>query len=251
MKDSSKLLAGLSQEMRSQMNSIVGFSFLIEQNYTNENEGYSNQIFNSCNRIAWLFDSFLETAILDSCNTKMNIRRCNLNTIIDKLHSEFRDILKQETNNAKHLITEVSCSSLSDIYIDSAKLSKVIQTLFKNAVYNTKSGQIKFGHNFSNGYLTFYILEPGDSHLKYEEFLYTDNFDNSLSKYDDPGSAINIVLAKKIVHMIGGKIWTDAPDSGGTGMYFSIPVKVAEISTISIEKYAITSPSRISSSLVG
>lgn len=252
MKDLNRLLTGLSQEIRSQMNLIVGFSFLIEQNYTNENEneGYSNQIYNSCNRIMWLFDSFLETAILDSCNTNMDIRKCNLNSILDKLNSDFRDMLKQETNNTKLLVSEVSCSCLSDIYIDSVKLSKVIQTLFKNAVYNTKSGHIKFGHNFSHGNLTFYIMDPSHSHIKYEEFLYTDNLDKSLSKFDDPGSAINIMLAKKIVYMMGGKIWTDSPVSGGTGMYFSVPVQVAEISKIPIDKYAVSSASRMNSSIV-
>jgi two-component system sensor histidine kinase EvgS len=239
MKDSNMLLAGLSQEFRTQMNSIVGFSYLITQSISNnkENGEYSNQILNSCNRIMWLFESFLEAAILDSDSSDVNIKKCNLNDIIYKLQAEFEEILAEENSNSNIVVNEDNSYCLSDVYIDYAKVTKVIHTLFKNAVCNTKSGFIKLGHDIKDGKLTFYILDSSQAHSKYEEFINTVDFNKSLTIFDDPATAVNIMLARKIVNIMGGMIWSENSDANGTGVFFSIPVKMEVPSKYSFNNF--------------
>ena len=66
------VLTGMSHEMRTHMNAIVAFSFLMKDNCCNnsEREEFSNQILNSCEQLIGLFDSFLDSAIIDTGNSK-------------------------------------------------------------------------------------------------------------------------------------------------------------------------------------
>lgn len=81
------LLTGMSHEMRTHMNSIVAFSFLMNNNGFNENEKeeFSNHILSSCEQLMYLFDNFLDSAIIDTGNSTTDLRKCKINNILDDL----------------------------------------------------------------------------------------------------------------------------------------------------------------------
>ena len=92
------ILTGMSHEMRTHMNAIVAFSFLMKEYCGNnsECEEYSNQILNSCEQLLGLFDSFLDSAIIDTGNSKADSRICKLDNLLDDLLSEFRETINKE-----------------------------------------------------------------------------------------------------------------------------------------------------------
>jgi light-regulated signal transduction histidine kinase (bacteriophytochrome) len=59
----------------------------------------------------------------------------------------------------------------------------------------------------------------------------------SLVLHNDTYTAINITLAKKLIQMLDGTISVECNGLTGTGIYFSIPVKVLASSNININKY--------------
>jgi signal transduction histidine kinase len=234
------ILTGMSHEMRTHMNSIVAFSFLMNANGCNEDERqeFSNHILNSCEQLMVLFDSFLDSAIIDTGNSKADLRKCNPATILDDLLYEFRVILKKEDHKDLVLVIENQSSNLADVYIDSYRVTRAIRSLFQNALSNTKSGYIKIGYYFRDGNATFYVLDSGQGYLKCKEFLQTENLNDSLGKHNDTFSAINLTLAKKLINLMGGKIWIECNGISGSGLYFTIPAKEADNSQVSINKYS-------------
>lgn len=234
------ILTGMSHEMRTHMNSIVAFSFLMNNNGCNEDERqeFSNHILNSCEQLMVLFDSFLDSAIIDTGNSKADLRRCNPSNILDDLLYEFRVILKKEDHKDLVLVLENQSTNLADVYIDSYRVARAVRSLFQNALSNTKSGYIKIGYYFRDGNATFYVLDSGQGYLKCKEFLQTENLNDSLSMHNDTLSAINLTLAKKLINLMGGSIWIECNGISGTGMYFTIPAKEAENSQVSINKYS-------------
>jgi K+-sensing histidine kinase KdpD len=233
------VLTGMSHEVRTHMNAIVAFSFLMNRNgcKESEREEFSNQILSSCEQLIGLFDSFLDSAILETGNLKANIRVCRLNNILDDLLSEFREILKKETYKDVTLVAENSISDTTEILIDTNGIFRIIRNLFQNALKNTKSGYIKIGYYFREDKVTFYVLDSGQGYFKCKEFLETDDLNESLAKYNDTSSAINLTLAKKIILLLSGSIWIECNGLTGAGIYFSIPVKLADSSGIPINRY--------------
>jgi K+-sensing histidine kinase KdpD len=233
------LLTGMSHEMRTHMNSIVAFSFLMNNSGFNENEKeeFSNHILTSCEQLMYLFDNFLDSALIDTGNSKTDLRKCKVSNILDDLLSEFRVILKREDHKELVLILENQLSNQAEVYIDSNRVARVIRSLFQNALFNTKSGYIKIGYYFKDNNMIFYVLDSGHGYLKCKEFLQTENLTDSLSRHNDTCSAINLTLARKLIILMGGKVWIESNGPSGTGMYFSVPVKEAGKSNVLFNQF--------------
>jgi K+-sensing histidine kinase KdpD len=239
MINSLTLLTGMSHEVRTHMNAIVAFSYLMNRNdcEKSEREEYSNMILSSCEQLIGLFDNFLDSAIIETGYTKSARKKCKLNTILDDLLFEFREIIRKECDGNVILVSEKNITEPTEVLIDTNWLFRIICNLFQNSLRNTKSGYIKIGYDFSGETVTFYVIDSGQGYFKSKEFLYTEDLNESLAKYNDTSSAVNITLARKLVKLMGGAIRLECIGLTGTGIYISIPVKVADTTDISISKY--------------
>jgi len=232
------VLSGMSHEVRTHMNAIVAFSFLMNSNDCDkaEREDFSNQILKSCEQLIGLFDNFIDSAFIESGNSKADTKICKLNNILDDLLSEFRDSLARE--NEIVLIAENQSSENCELELDSEKVFRVIRTLFQNSLRNTKSGYIKVGYYFRDNKLTFYVIDSGQGYFKCKEFLQNEDLNESLSRYCDTTTAINLTLAKQYIKMLCGSLNIECNGLTGTAIYFTIPVKVVKSTDIYISTFS-------------
>lgn len=223
------VLTGISHEMRTQMNAIVAFSYLLNNSEYNkeEREEFSNHIYSSCEQIISLFDNFLDSAIIDTGNSKTEPGNCNPERLINELLSEFRDILKKERFKDLILMTENQSLSSSEYLIDANRLNRVIRNLFQNALANTKSGYIKIGHHFRDDKMTFYILDSGQGYFKSKEFLQSQDLTIPLTRFSDTYTAVNLALTRKLIQSMEGSVWVECNGIAGSAIYFSIPAPKA------------------------
>lgn len=233
------VLIGISHEMRTHMNAIVAFSFLMKDSCCNDTDRdeFSNQILSSCEQLIGLFDSFLDSAIIDTGNSKADSKICKLDSLLDDLLSEFREELHKDGHKELELVTEIQSSNSVEVNIDKNKISRLLRSLFQNSIKNTKSGYIKIGYFLRDDKLNFYVLDSGLGYFKCKEFLQTEDLNESLKVYNDTYTAINIILVKKLILMLGGTISIECNGLTGTGIYFSIPAKIEASSNININKY--------------
>ncbi|MCX6320763.1 MAG: HAMP domain-containing sensor histidine kinase [Bacteroidia bacterium] len=236
------ILRGMSHEMRTHMNAIVAFSYLMKKNCCNnsEREEFSNQILNSSEQLIGLFDSFFDSAIIDTGNSKTDSKICKLDNLLDGLLSEFREEIRKEGHKDVELVTEIQFYNSAEVFVDKNKIFRVIRSLFQNSIKNTKSGYIKIGYYFRDNKVTFYVLDSGQGYFKCKEFLHSEDINESLTLYNDTYTAINITLAKKLIQMLGGTIWIECNGLTGAGIYFSVPSKMIASSGVNIKKYVNT-----------
>jgi K+-sensing histidine kinase KdpD len=232
------ILTGMSHEVRTHMNAIVAFSFLMGKNSCNESDRqeFSDQILSSCEQLIGLFDNFIDSAIIETGNSKADLKVCKLSNILDDLLSEFREVLSKGLNKEVVLVAENNITDNTEVIIDSNRVFRVIRNLFQNALKNTKSGYIKVGYYFRDDSVTFYVTDSGQGYFKCKEFLHTEDLNESLAKYNDTCSAVNITLAKNLIQILNGSVWIECNGLTGTAIYFTIPVKIAE-GSIPINKY--------------
>lgn len=221
------ILTGVSHEVRTHMNAIVAFSYLMNRNSSNdsEREEFSNHILSSCAQLIGLLDNFLDSAIIDLSNQKTDLRKYKLNSILGDMYSEFREALRREGPEEVELITESNEHDQTEVVIDSDRVFRVIRALFQNSLKNTASGYIKIGYEFRENKVTFHIIDSGQGYFKCKEFLHTEDLNQSLLKFNDTVSAVNITLAKKLISVLGGMVWLECNGLTGCGFYFSIPAK--------------------------
>ncbi len=223
--NSPEILTGMSHEMRTHMNAVVAFSFLMKENNCTDSdrEAFSKQIFNACEQLIGLLDSFFDSAILDTGDSKEEARVWNFDNLLDDLLSEFRDSVNEVSHTDIELITDIEFKDSLKIFIDRNKVYRILQSLFQNSLRNTKSGYVKIGSYFRGNLATFFVIDSGNSYFKNKEFLFTNNLRESLSLHNDTYTAININLAGKLISLLGGTVWIEQNDDSGSGIYFTLP----------------------------
>ncbi|MBN2633362.1 MAG: HAMP domain-containing histidine kinase [Bacteroidales bacterium] len=234
------LLSGMSHEVRTHMNSIVAFSYLLKNNDFDdtEKEDFSKQILSSCDQLIQLMDNFLDSAIIDSGATSSGLKECKPENILNDLMSEFRDILSREVHKGVVLVAESSYGDPGIVNIDNDRVFRVIRILFQNALRNTHSGYIKIGYTYRDNILTFHVIDSGQGYSKCKEFLHTEDLNESLTQFNDTVTAINITLANQLISILGGTVWIECNGITGSAIYFTVPVKtIAASQEISINRY--------------
>jgi signal transduction histidine kinase len=236
------VLTGMSREMRTQMNAIVAFSFLLnKKEYSEEErEEFSNQIYISCEQIISLFDNFLDSAIIDTGNSRTESGICNPDELFNNLFSEFRETLKKERYKDVILVSDNQTFQNSEFLIDTNRVTRVIRNLFQNALSNTKSGYIKVGYNIRNDKLTFFIQDSGQGYFKCREFLQSQDMIQSLSKFNDTFTAVSMALTRKLTQMMEGSIWIESNGLAGSAIYFSVPASSAVNAEDTMNKFSNT-----------
>ncbi len=221
------VLNGMSHEIRTQMNAIVAFSFLLKEStlMESEKEEFINQIYFTCEKLLFLFENYLESAILDTGGSQNNEDSCNLNNMLDLLISEFRETMQRSGKENVELVTEIQNAGTNEIYIDKNKIFRVLRSLFHNSLQHTNSGYIKIGYYNTDNEITFYILDSGQGFSKTLDFLHTNDLSESLGRYPDLTTAMNISLAKKLINAMNGSFNIRGNGTSGTGIYFSLPFK--------------------------
>ncbi|HKK42388.1 MAG TPA: HAMP domain-containing sensor histidine kinase [Bacteroidales bacterium] len=223
------VLTSMSHEMRTHMNAIVAFSFLMKDDGCSysDREEFSNQILSSCEQLIGLFDSFLDSAILDTGNSRTENKTCRLDSLLDDLLAEFRDAINEEDSKDIELKTEIQLPGPAEVLIDRNKLFRVIRSLFQNSLKSTCNGYIKVGYHLINDTIRFIIIDSGEGYFKTKEFINSRNLSESLALYNDTYTALNISLAQKIIGIMGGNLRIEKNGSSGTAISFTVPLSVA------------------------
>ncbi|NLJ44301.1 MAG: HAMP domain-containing histidine kinase [Bacteroidales bacterium] len=224
--DCPSVLSGLSREMRTRMNAIVAFSFLLKKpdSTEKEKEEFSNMIFASCDQIISMFDNFLDSAIIDTGNSKAEPVICNPDLMFRDIFKEFREEIKNDSGEDLVFLSETPEFQCGNCLIDANRYSRMVRSLFQLALYNTKSGYIKAGYYLRDNNLTFYILDTGQGYFKCSEFFSSENLTKSLAKYNDPVLAVNISLVRRLLRILNGSVAVESNRLTGSGIYISIPV---------------------------
>lgn len=224
--DCPSILSELSREMRTQMNAIVAFSFLLKKdNYSDtEKDEFANMIFSSCEQIISLFDNFLDSAIIDTGNLKTEPLICKPDEMFREIYEEFRETLEDSKINDIELMVENPESTCGEFFLDTKRYTRVIRNLFQLALHNTKSGYIKTGYYLKNKNLVFFILDTGQGYFKCREFFQSKDLAKSFRKYSDATLAVNIALVRRLVQIMNGAIAVESNRLTGSAIYVSIPV---------------------------
>ncbi|MFO7575678.1 MAG: HAMP domain-containing sensor histidine kinase [Bacteroidales bacterium] len=227
MLNNPEILTGMSHEMRTHMNAIVAFSFLMNNNENGEEERkeFSNYIVNSCEQLIALFDNFLDSAIIDTGNSINDLRKCNLNDLILDQLSDMRSLMARCEHKSVELILDDKCIKPGNVYIDINKVSRVIRNLFQNALETTNIGYIRIGYNIDPDKVIFYVLDSGQGFQKSSTLINSLIGEDQAGNAGDTKAAVGLILARKLVGLMQGKIWVEKNGVTGTGAYFSLPLK--------------------------
>lgn len=221
------ILAGISHEVRTQMNSIMAFSYLINNDRFNlsEKNEFSQQIISSCEQLMGLIENFFDSVNFESVPPPDNIRETDLSKLFGGLTSDFRVLMRKRSNEDVIFIQEDNLPDKLMLMLDETRIRKIITNLFRNAADHTVSGFIKVGCTYHDETITIYVKDSGQGYTRSSDLLLSDNPDIQQSDSQDTYSAMNLILARNLILASEGKIKVEFNDAEGTSIFVILPVK--------------------------
>jgi PAS domain S-box-containing protein len=231
-------LHNISHEVRTPMNSIVGFSDLItDPDLTQETRNeFIQTIVQSSNQLLSIITQIVSMATIEAGQEKTYEKEISLNSIFKMVSDQF----SSEAERKKIILGYNTGLATGEdkINTDETKLIQIISNLVGNALKFIKKGSINFGYVVKDKYLEFYVRDTGigippDMHEKiFERFR---QVETSLSR-EYEGAGLGLSISKAYVELLGGKIWLTSNLGEGSVFYFTIPYHKVSLNVKSKEE---------------
>ncbi len=218
-------LHNVSHEIRTPMNAIIGFSALLNEPDTTEEERHQfiDIIFQSGNQLLSIINDIVDIANIESGQVKLNIKELNLNSSLRNLDEQFS--YKEKSDLISINLETGLPDDKSFIVTDGIKVIQILSNLISNATKFTREGRIDFGYKLKDSNLEFFVKDTGigipqEHHEKiFERFFQVDN----LISRKFGGTGLGLSICKAYVELLGGKIWVISNSGEGTDFRFTIP----------------------------
>ncbi len=223
----SQFLASMSHELRTPMNSILGLTELIldKAQMSGKNRERLEVVLKSGQRLMSLINDILDLSKIEA--GKMEIHEEDL---------LLEEIIEEVTNTATPLALDKglsfsvkrNCNTRIIINTDRGRVTQVLINLIGNAIKFTQKGKIELSISFNQEkMLVFAISDTGigiseeNKKIIFEEFRQIDG--TTTRKYS--GTGLGLAISKKILDLLGGKIWVASVEGEGSVFSFTIPIK--------------------------
>lgn len=226
----SEFLATMSHELRTPLNSIIGFTGMILQGLTGEiNEEQRKQlsmVYGSAKHLLGLINDILDLSRIESGKMNVSMERFNIHDVISNVSQSLSPMISKK---GLRLILDIPDETL-EIYSDRKKILQILLNLFNNAVKFTETGEVKIGCKFDNDNLEVSVSDTGIGIKKenmdylFEAFRQVDG--TAQRRYE--GAGLGLYLCRKLVMLLGGRIWAESEYGRGSRFTFTLPVRLEE-----------------------
>ena len=217
----STFLSNMSHEIRSPINSIVGFADLLsdaKDKATRNN--YIEIIKNSTKMLTQLVDDILDLNRIQAGKLVITKSNFDVNEIIEELYVTTKSIINTDVEIIKKLPYR-SIKLLNDEF----RFRQIFNNLISNAVKFTKKGYIELGYIKDNEFITFYVKDTGigiKEEFKNKIFTRFEQ-EKSVNNNSKMGYGLGLPISKELVRLMDGDMWFESEFGEGSTFYFKLP----------------------------
>jgi signal transduction histidine kinase/ActR/RegA family two-component response regulator len=230
----SEFLARMSHEMRTPMNAIIGMSAIGKSMEAAERKEYSlTRIEEAAQHLLGIINDILDMSKIEADKFEMSYAETEFEPMVQRVINVI-NVRAQEKN--QNLLVNISKDIPSRIITDEQRLAQVITNLLSNAVKFTPDGgtiTIQAEKTNETAETCTLLVEVTDTGIgiseEQQERLFTafEQADGSISRRFG-GTGLGLVISKRIIDLLGGKIWIESEIDKGTSFFFEIEIQKKE-----------------------
>ncbi len=223
----SQFLASMSHELRTPMNSILGLTELIIEKapLSGKNKERLEVVSKSGKRLMSLINDILDLSKIEAGKMEIRDEDVLLEEIIEEVLSTVTPLALDKGLNFN---VQRQCNTKIIINTDRGRVTQVLINLIGNAIKFTEKGKVELIVSFTaDRMLKLSVVDSGigisteNQKLIFDEFRQLDG--TTTRKYS--GTGLGLAICKKIIDLLGGKIWVDSLEGSGSTFSFTIPLK--------------------------
>lgn len=218
-------VANVSHELRTPISSIKGYAETLLEGALEDKENardFLNIIYSDSDRLAKLIDDLLDLSKIESNRLRMDIKRCSLSPLVNKVVSS----LSRQAKDTSIAIKIDIPTDISNILADEARIAQVLLNLIDNAIkYNREKGKVIIAAREKNAFVQVDVSDTGvgisekDLPRLFERFY---RIDKARSR-ELGGTGLGLSIVKHIVQAHNGEVSVQSVLGQGSTFSFTIP----------------------------
>jgi signal transduction histidine kinase len=223
-RERSLFLAGLSHELRTPMNAILGFSHVLESEVDGPLSADAREalamIQTSGGHLRTLIDDILELSALETGQLKLNRDGVDLREVAEEV---MREASATVHDKALTLTVTVASDSVT-AYADRRRVRQILTNLVSNAAKFTTEGSISVAIQSRGPLVSVQVSDTGlgihadDKLAIFEEYRQSGDV-----RARRAGTGLGLAIARRLVMMHGGSIHVSSDLGRGSRFTFTLP----------------------------
>ena len=227
----SEFLASMSHEIRTPMNAIMGIADLLAKTVLSSEQSKYVQIFRRAgDNLLNLVNDILDLSKVEASQLELEQTGFSLDDLLEKV-TEIVAVRAHEKGLA--LVCEIAPGVPTDLVGDPTRLRQVLLNLIGNAIKFTEAGEVSL--RITSGQtsavptsLQFTVSDTGIGipneklSVVFERFTQAD----STTTRRFGGSGLGLTISKRLVELMGGRIWVASEVDKGSVFSFTVPFEL-------------------------
>lgn len=226
----SRFLSVIGHDIRSPMNSLLGYQQLLEQTpLTSRQRDYVNGTREASEYVLHLLNDLLDLSRLEAGGMQLELRTFEIRTTTDKLSRIFSG---QARSKQLDFTCKVDDAVPAEVIGDPLRLQQILGNLLGNAIKFTENGLVRLHvslleQNGQRAVLRFEVEDTGIGvDAKQQAMLFEDYVQASTSiQHSHGGSGLGLAICRQLVGLMGGRV--DLLSSAGHGSIFILDLPLA------------------------